>query len=117
MSLDLTHEKLGWPSPSEVRNPSGDGARIFADLAQAKIQAALAARADSSALKVGVLARNSYAEETESPLAVVAEFQSRASDQTLRELQRLAWNFSHAPTVVTIEPHLLRVWTCCEPPE
>lgn len=117
MSLDHTHERLGWPSPREVRNPSGEGARIFADLAQAKIESALKSRTDFPKVQIGVLSRNSHARETESPLAVVAEFQTNASDQALRELHRLAWNFSHAPTVVTIEPHLLRVWTCCEPPE
>jgi hypothetical protein len=117
MSLDLTHEKLGWPSPNEVRNPSGEGARIFAELAQAKIGTALATRTDAPRLKVGVLARNSQSRETESPLAVVAEFEKKASEQLLKELHRLAWNFSHSPTVVTIEPDLVRIWTCCEPPE
>jgi hypothetical protein len=34
----------------------------------------------------------------------------------LREAHRLAWNFSHSPTLVTVEPDLVRVWTCCEPP-
>jgi hypothetical protein len=117
MSLALAHDKLGWPSPHEVRNPSGAGARVFAQLARDKIETALASRADALPIKVGVLARNSHATETESPLAVVAEFQKKASDQLLRELHRLAWNFSYAPTVVTIEPDLVRVWTCCEPPE
>ncbi len=35
----------------------------------------------------------------------------------MRELQRLAWNFSHAPTLITIEPAELRVWSCCEAPD
>jgi len=117
MSLELAHEKLGWPPPQEVRNPSGEGARIFAELAQAKIGTTLASRSDGPRLKVGVLSRNSYSRETESPIAIVAEFEKMASDAVLRELHRLAWNFSHSPTIVTIEPHLLRVWTCCEPPE
>ena len=116
MSLELTHEKLSWPTPREVRNPSGDGARIFAELARAKIQTALA-YSDTCSPQIGVLSRNSQAKETQSPLAIVAEFERRATDQVLRELHRLAWNFSHAPTLVTIEPDLLRVWTCCEPPE
>src|SRR6266478_4569486 len=110
MSLDLTHNKLGWPSPREVRHPSGEGARIFAELAHAKIENALAARPGAPALKIGVLARNSHARETESSLAIVAEFEKKASGQLLHELHRLAWNFSHSPTLVTIEPDLLRVW-------
>ncbi|WP_200800766.1 class I SAM-dependent DNA methyltransferase [Agrobacterium sp. DSM 25558] len=49
-------------------------------------------------------------------MAVVVEFASGVSDDTLQELQRLAWNFSHSPTLITLEPHLLRVWTACEAP-
>ena len=54
---------------------------------------------------------------SEPPFAIVAEFQSEVGADTLRELQRLSWNFSHAPTVITIEPSLLRVWSCCETPD
>ncbi|KXS30765.1 MAG: N-6 DNA Methylase family protein [Candidatus Gallionella acididurans] len=117
MSLKLAHEKLGWPSPEEIRNPSGEGGRIFAELVEAKIQRAIALLPGTPNVKIGVLLRNSMTTVTEAPLAVVAEFSGKASDSTLRELQRLAWNFSHSPTVVTIEEGLLRVWTCCEPPD
>lgn len=117
MSLELAHKRLGWPSPEEIRNPSGEGARIFAELAQAKIERAVSRHPDASDIRVGVLLRNSQAADTEAPLAVIAEFAGKASNQTLHALQRLAWNFSHSPTVITIEPNLLRVWTCCEPPE
>jgi hypothetical protein len=117
MSLNIAHERLGWPSPEEVRNPSGEGARIFAGLAQAKIESTISRHADALGVKVGVLARNPQAAATEPPLAVVVEFNRSASDETLRALHRLAWNFSHSPAVITIESDLLRVWTCCEPPE
>lgn len=117
MSLKLVHEKLGWPSPEEIRNPSGEGGRIFAELVEAKIRRAIALLPGSPKVKIGVLLRNSKATVTESPLAVVAEFSGKASDSVLRELQRLAWNFSHSPSVVTIEQGLLRVWTCCESPD
>lgn len=117
MSLKLVHEKLGWPSPEEIHHPSGEGGRIFAELVEAKIQRAIALLPGSPNVKIGVLLRNSKTIVTEAPLAVVAEFNGKASDATLRELQRLAWNFSHSPTVVTIEEGLLRVWTCCEPPD
>jgi len=117
MSLKLAHEKLGWPSPEEIRNPSGEGGRVFAELAEAKIQRTIALLPGSPNVKIGVLLRNSKATATEAPLAVVAEFNGKASDSTLRELQRLAWNFSHSPTVITVEQGLLRVWTCCEPPD
>jgi len=117
MSLNLLHKKLCWPSPEEIRNPVGEGASIFAALAQAKIGRAISLYPDASDVKVGVLLRNSKAVVTEAPLAVVAEFSGKASDKTLSVLHSLAWNFSHSPSVVTIEPGLLRVWTCCEPPE
>lgn len=117
MSLSIAHEKLGWPSPEDIRNLSGEGAQIFARLARAKIETAISRDPGASDVKVGVLLRNPQTNVTEAPLAVVAEFNRAARDQTLRLLHRLAWNFSHSPTVVTVEPNLLRVWTCCEPPE
>lgn len=117
MSLELAHQKLGWPSPEQIRNPTGGGVRIFAELVEAKIRRAIAVFPGASNVKIGVLLRNSMAAVTEAPIAIVAEFGGRASDAILRELQRLAWNFSHSPTVVTVEHGLLRVWTCCEPPD
>lgn len=117
MSLKLAHERLGWPTPEEIRNPSGEGGRIFAELVEAKIQRAIALLPGTPNVKIGVLLRNSKTTVTEAPLAVVAEFSGKASDTTLRELQRLAWNFSHSPSLVTIEQGLLRVWTCCESPD
>lgn len=117
MSLDLLHKKLNWPSPMEIRNPSGEGARIFVGLVKTKIEKSIALYPDASNAKVGVLLSNPIAADTEAPLAVVAEFTERVSDRTLGALQRLAWNFSHSPSVITIEPGLMRVWTCCEPPE
>ncbi len=117
MSLELAHQRLGWPRPEEIRNPSGEGARIFAELAQDKIGRPISQLLGHSDLKIGVLTPNSQSDRTEAPLAIVAEFSGQATDQALRELHRLSWNFSHSPTVVTIEPDLLRVWTCCEPPD
>src|SRR4051794_35641394 len=117
MSLDLLTERLAWPEAGDIRRPPGEGARIFADLAKAKLGSSALRGTDDARFEVGVLARNPGAAETEPPLAVVAEFQHSASDEILRELHRLSWNFSHSPTLVTVEPHLLRIWTCCEPPK
>lgn len=116
MSLDLAHEKLGWPSSEEILRPPGEGARIFADLAKAKIGESLNRQLGGANARVGVLTPNPNSSATASPLAVVCEFQHAVSDQTLRELQGLAWNFSRCPMLVTVEPHQLRAWTCCEPP-
>jgi hypothetical protein len=117
MSLELAHQRLGWPRPEEVRSPSGEGARIFAELAKDKIGRPISQLLEHSDLKIGVLTPNSESDSTEAPLAIVAEFSGQATDKALRELHRLSWNFSHSPTLVTIESDLLRVWTCCEPPD
>lgn len=116
MSLDLAHNKLGWPARGDILKPSGEGARVYARLAQAKLGSALARHPDGAGAKVGVLSPDSSTQDTESPLAVVCEFQRQVSEQTLRDMQRLAWNFSRCPMLVTVEPHILRAWTCCEPP-
>ncbi len=117
ISLALTHAQLGWPSPNEILRPSGEGARIFSELVRAKIGRALLQFDDAEGAAVGVLISDSYTVHTEPPLAVVVTFPRAVTDRTLRSLQRLAWNFSHSPTLITVEPNLLRVWTCCEPPD
>ena len=30
------------------------------------------------------------------------------------QAQRLAWNFSLSPLLITVEPHLIRSFTCCQ---
>ena len=112
MSLNLLHEKLGWPSREEILLPSGEGARVFADLARAKVGRILTSDGDQT----GVLTPNSKTSTTEPPLAIVCETQQNLGDEKLRELQKLSWNFSRTPMLVTVEPHLLRAWTCCKPP-
>jgi len=117
LSLDLTHDQLGWPSREDILRPSGGGARVFANLADIKIGRALLQFKDAADAKVGVLLANPHAAATEPPLGVIVDFPRHVADDTLRELHRLAWNFSHCPTLITLEPQLLRVWTCCEPPD
>jgi len=116
MSLELAHQKLGWPSRDEILKPRGQGAQVFASLAQEKIGNALARQPDGTGSRVGVLCPDPGTAATEPPLAVVCEFKKSPTDQTLREMLRLAWNFSRCPMLVTVEPHLLRLWTSCEPP-
>ena len=117
ISLAQAHSVLGWPSPADVERPQGDGASIFASLVREKIGRSLARFDDGRNAVVGVLHANPYAQNTEPPIAVVVEFQQDASDDTLRELHRLAWNFSHSPILITIEPNLMRAWSCCEAPD
>ncbi|MBW4040279.1 MAG: N-6 DNA methylase [Acidobacteria bacterium] len=117
LSLERTHDLLGWPAPDAITHPSGAGASVFASLVRNKIGRALQRLCDGDGTRVGVLMANPDARSSEPPLAVVAEFRNGPDETSLRELQRLCWNFSHVPILVTIEPSLLRVWSCCEAPD
>ena len=117
ISLDTTHTLLGWPAPGDVTHPHGAGASVFSTLVREKIGRALQRFPEAQDARIGVLMADPDASTSEPPLAIVAEFHSAAGDEALRELHRLSWNFSHAPTLITIEPTLLRVWSCCEAPD
>ena len=117
LTLDIARRQLGWPDVESILDPKGAGAAVFADLVRGKIGRSLAALADARGVRLGVLLADAEAATSEPPLAIVAEFANPVSEDTLRELHRLAWNFSHAPTLVTIEPTILKVWTCCEAPD
>jgi hypothetical protein len=84
---------------------------------QGKIGRALFRFDDARDALLGILVPDSNSVLTQTPIAVVATFNRLVSELTLRELQRLCWNFSHTPTLITFEPGLLRVWTCCESPD
>ena len=113
--LDQAHEQLGWPSRDDVLSPSGNGAELTAKLASEKLGGAISRRSDGEGINVGILAADPDA--TTPPIAIVCEFPKKVSDATLKETQRLAWNFCHTRLLITIEPHIVRKWTCCEPPQ
>jgi len=116
--LELAHEKLYWPSPEQIWQPSGSGARVYAELVSEKIgQKLRRERQDAQGVKVGILTANPTGNDTEAPIAIVCEFPRTVSNETIRETYRLAWSFSRARSLITLEPSLLRVWTCCEHPE
>ena len=117
ISLETTHNVLGWPAPADVTHPHGAGASVFATLVREKIGRTLRRFPEMQEARIGVLMADPEASTSEPPLAIVAEFTSEVDAESLRELHRLSWNFSHAPTVITIEPTLLRVWSCCEIPD
>ena len=114
MSLDQAHEKLGWPTANEILSPQGVGAAIYVRLVADKLGNAIARRVDGEGVRVGVL--SSDPEATDPPMAIICDFPRKVSEETLRETQKLAWNFGRALLLITIEPHVLRTWTCCEPP-
>jgi hypothetical protein len=115
LRLEEVSEVLGWPAAANIRNPAGAGAAVMAELVRDKIGRAL--RHLDVPGSVGVLLGDPSSEDTEPAIAIVVEFSAVPADEALRELHRIAWNFSHSPTLITIEPGLLRVWTCCEHPD
>ena len=117
LSLDATSASLGWPEPSQIIDPPGAAASLFAKQVRDKIGQPLKRQSNEMDLRFGVLMEDPHAETSEPPLAIVAAATSDIDPALLRELHRLAWNFSHVPTVITVEPNLLRAWTCCEAPD
>jgi len=114
--LELIHKILGWPSRKTIMSPKGVGPKVLADLAKRKLQAAISQLGIE--VEVGILAANPDSNKTEDPLAIICEFNNVIPLDTLRNVQRLAWSFSRSPMVITVEPTLLRVWTCWKkPPE
>lgn len=115
-TLDWLHTSLGWNRPEQILRPCGAGPAKFAALVQEKVGRALAGGTEGHGYRIGILAAVPNAASTEPPIAIVVEFSHSPSDDTLGELHRLAWNFSHCPALITVEPSLVRVWTCCEAP-
>lgn len=114
--IDRVQQELNWPVASEIFQPSGSGPRMLAELVQRKIEDPLRRMENGIDLRIGILSRDPMADETASPLAIVCEFPQPVSNQIIREAHRLAWNFSHAPVLITLEPHQIRAWTCFESP-
>ncbi|MBD3561111.1 hypothetical protein H6S82_19970, partial [Planktothrix sp. FACHB-1355] len=54
--LELAHEKLYWPSPEQVMEPTGAGPSIYARLAREKLGRTIRNLSDSAGVEVGVLA-------------------------------------------------------------
>jgi type I restriction-modification system DNA methylase subunit len=117
--LELAHERLYWPEPSQIWEPSGSGPKVYAQLASEKIGEKIKREFpdDAKGLEVSVLAANPEGDGTEAPIAIVCQFSRPVSQAVIRETHRLAWSFSRARSLITIEPQLLRVWSCCEPPQ
>jgi hypothetical protein len=112
--LTQAHQLLGWPEPASVLSPSGPGARAAVQAAGEKIGRSLRQMDGGEGVRVGVLTE--AAENTVAPLAVVCEFPRAIPEETRLQAHRLAWNFSRTNLLVTVEPQLVRAWTCCEPP-
>jgi len=117
MSLDLACKHLGWPEPAVILDPPGAGLRFLNALARKKIADRLAQDfPETKDVQIAVLANDLNTTGTPVPLAIVCQFGRSVSQLALAALHGLAWNFSHAPTLIVSEPQRLRVFTCCEPP-
>lgn len=97
--------------------PQGQGARLFLSFADDKFGGPLRRHTGASDARIGVLVADPTSPDTENPIALVCEFSERVDHAVLREAHRLAWNFGRTPLLITVEPTLIRAWTCCEPPE
>jgi hypothetical protein len=118
--LELTHEKLGWPESAAIWYPSGAGPKVYAGLAKKKIGEKIKREFPEATegIKVSVLAANPKGNTTEAPLAIICQFTRPVSNQQLlQRLHQLAWSFCRARSLIIVEPQLLRVWSCCEPPK
>ena len=116
LSLKHVAACLDWPDAKALLAPAGGGPAFLASLAREKIGRGLSHLVCPSTFRTGILTADPDADSTEAPLAIVVEFSFAVSADVLREAHRLAWNFSRSPTLITIEPDLVRVWTCCETP-
>lgn len=114
--LELAHEKLHWPTPTQILEPLGAGPSIYARMAREKLGRTISKLPDGHGVQIGVLAANPEGDSTEAPIALVCNFEMEVSEATLRETYKLAWSFSRTPSLITTEPNRLRIWTCYEEP-
>lgn len=110
------HNWLGWPDPDEAFVPSGEGARVYAEFAEKKIQGAMRIAHPGVEVKVGVIAADPNSDSSEAPLALLCEFPRAAQDEVLDLAHKLAWNFSRTALLVTLEPQRIVAWSCYQDP-
>lgn len=116
MRYDDVSSWLGWPEARHTFEPSGAGARAYADLARKKIGGALEQAFPGIAVDVGVIVADPFSDRTENPLAIVCQFARPARDSELDLAHALAWNFSRTALLITLEPQRLIAWSCHQHP-
>src|ERR1035441_1674084 len=105
MLYDDIHGWLGWPNRKQAFEPSGAGAKVYAEFAQKKLTGALSQAHPSLNIRVGVIAADPNSDSSEAPLALICEFPRAVSEQVLNLTHQLAWNFSRTALLITLEPH------------
>ncbi len=116
MSLAEVAKQLDWYSENEILNPSGFGAKVYADLVKKKIQRTLKIEKNID-VSVGVLVNDPTSDETQIPIAIVCEFQTEIDIGTLNLTHKLSWNFCRSPLLIIIEPQQVRALSCYIKPE
>ena len=81
--LELAHEKLHWPTPKQILEPSGAGPSVYARMAKEKLGKTISKLPDADGVQVGILAANPLGDSTEAPIAIVCDFQKEVSEETL----------------------------------
>jgi hypothetical protein len=117
MWLDDFSQHLGWPSAERVTSPKGGGQEHYARQIKTKIGDALTRFAKGVTVETGLLTSNSDADSSEAPIAIVCQFSQAVGDDVLREAQRLAWNFTRASLLITLEPHRVQAWSSAMAPK
>jgi len=115
--LERLHHTLFWPEPDRIFNPPGAGPAVYSRLAKLKIQLPLENSLGKDQVQVGVLVGNPDSDESDAPIAIVCEFVRPITEKELNDTRNLAWNFCRSPLLITIEPQLIRAWSCYEKPD
>jgi len=115
--LNKLHQRLQWPKPNHIVQPPGAGPAVYSRLARLKIEKPLARKLGNDQVRVSVLVGNPLDDSTDAPIALFCEFTKALTPEDLNETRRLAWNFCRSPILITMEPHLIRVWSCYEIPD
>ena len=115
--LNKLHQRLQWPKPDHIVQPPGAGPAVYSRLAHLKIEKPLARKLGKDQVRVSVLVGNPLDDSTDAPIALFCEFTKALTPEDLNETRRLAWNFCRSPILITMEPHLIRVWSCYEIPD
>ena len=116
MSLARLSDELAWPAPASIMSPPGAGPQANLALARQKIQSVAARLEGGQNTEVGLLTVDPKTNATQAPLAIVCTFPEPPPTYTLAKIHRLAWNFSHAPLLLTVDGRELRAFSCAEPP-
>jgi hypothetical protein len=115
--LSELHQRLAWPDEQDVFNPPGGGPAAYSLLAKSKIEMPLSRMLGQGNARVGILTADPSAEGSDPPIALVCQFEKALTPEQLNKTRKLAWNFCRCPLLVTLEPHLVRAWSCYEQPD